>query len=59
MTDYLVLNSSKLPSIVYGLLLAGDLSVGTPFTNLMNLLNTELATANGFYPGGKAAGACC
>jgi hypothetical protein len=44
---------------VFGLLLTGDYSVGTPCTNLMNLPNIELAydsNGTGFFPGGKAAG---
>jgi hypothetical protein len=41
---------------VFGLLLAGDHSVGTPCTNVMNLSNIELAYNSkdtGFFPGGK------
>jgi len=44
---------------VFGLLLAGDHSVGTPCTNLVNLLNIALAynsKGTGFFPCGKAAG---
>jgi hypothetical protein len=45
---------------VFGLLLAGDHSVGTPCMNLINLSNIELAynsKGTGFFPGGNAAGA--
>jgi hypothetical protein len=44
---------------VFGLLLTGDHSVGTPCMNLMKLSNIEFAynsKGTGFYPGGKAAG---
>jgi hypothetical protein len=59
MKDYCVVNSSYLPSIVFGLLLTGDHSVGTPCMNLINLSNNELAynlKGMGFFHGGKAAG---
>jgi len=45
---------------VFVLLLAGDHSVGTPCTNLLKLLNMELAynaKGTGFFPGGTVAGA--